>query len=67
MNDTEPKQTIIGGEIEYNFILEQERYLEGFDTRCIMQFDDEKFVACVWGVPNRGTEPRGRLLAGLLW
>ena len=49
MNDTEPKQTIIGGEIEYNFILEQERYLEGFDTRCIMQFDDEKFVACVWG------------------
>ena len=33
----------------YNFVLGQERYLEGLDTRCIMQFDDEKFVACVWG------------------
>ena len=33
----------------YNFMLEQERYLEGLDTRCILQFDDEKFVACVWG------------------
>ena len=33
----------------YNFMLEQEFYLEGLDTRCILQFDDEKFVACVWG------------------
>ena len=33
----------------YNFLLGQERYLEGLDTRCILQFDDEKFVACVWG------------------
>jgi hypothetical protein len=33
----------------YSFILSQERYLEGEDTRCVMQFDDEKYVACVWG------------------
>ena len=33
----------------YNFYLSQERYLDGCDTRCILQFDDEKFVACVWG------------------
>ena len=33
----------------YNFYLSQERYLEGLDTRCILQFDNEKFVACVWG------------------
>jgi hypothetical protein len=26
-----------------------ERYLDGLDTRFIEQFDDEKFVACVWG------------------
>lgn len=29
-----------------------ERYLEGQDTRFIEQFDDEKFVACVWGQPD---------------
>lgn len=33
----------------YTFLLLQERYLEGLDTRCIIQFDEEKFVACVWG------------------
>jgi hypothetical protein len=33
----------------YNFRLTDERYLEGCDTRCILQFDEEKFVACVWG------------------
>ena len=33
----------------YKFHLQQERYLEGQDTRCVMQFDEEKFVACVWG------------------
>ena len=27
----------------------EERYLEGQDTRFIEQFDDEKFVASVWG------------------
>lgn len=26
-----------------------ERYLEGEDTRFIEQFEDEKFVASVWG------------------
>ena len=33
----------------YTFLLLQERYLENLDTRCIIQFDEEKFVACVWG------------------
>ena len=27
----------------------EERYLEKQDTRAIVQFDDFKFVACVWG------------------
>ena len=30
-------------------MLLQERYLENLDTRCVIQFDEEKFVACVWG------------------
>lgn len=30
----------------------EERYLEGQDTRFIEQFDDEKFVASVWGQPD---------------
>jgi len=34
---------------KYNFKLSEERYLEGLDTRCIIKFDEEKFVACVWG------------------
>ena len=33
----------------YTFMLLQEKYLEGLDTRCIIQYDEEKFVACVWG------------------
>ena len=33
----------------YNFRMNDERYLDGMDTRCIIQFDEEKFVACVWG------------------
>jgi len=32
----------------YTFMLLEERYLEDMDTRCIIQFDDEKFVASVW-------------------
>lgn len=35
--------------LPYTFLLQEERYLENLDTRCIIQFDDEKFVACVWG------------------
>jgi hypothetical protein len=33
----------------YQFRLSEERYLEGLDTRCIIQYDEEKFAACVWG------------------
>lgn len=33
----------------YTFLLLEEKYLDGLDTRCIIQFDEEKFVACVWG------------------
>ena len=30
-------------------MLHVERFLEGEDTRFVEQFDDEKFVAGVWG------------------
>ena len=33
----------------YQFRLSEERYLEGMDTRCIIQYDEEKFAAVVWG------------------
>jgi len=36
-------------EQDYTFVLLQERFLEGEDTRFVQQFDDEKFVAGVWG------------------
>lgn len=29
-----------------------ERYLEGEDTRFVEQWDDEKFIAGVWGKPD---------------
>lgn len=35
--------------LPYTFLLLEEKYLDGLDTRCIIQFDEEKFVACVWG------------------
>ena len=35
--------------LPYTFLLLQEKYLENLDTRCIIQFDEEKFIACVWG------------------
>ena len=34
---------------EYAFQLLSERYLEGEDTRFVEQWDDDKFVAGVWG------------------
>ena len=36
-------------EDQYYFVMQQERYLQGSETRCVIQFDEEKFVACVWG------------------
>jgi len=33
----------------YAFTLLDERYLEGLDTRCIVQYQDDKFVVAVWG------------------
>jgi len=53
--ESDPLDQLQGGQMMHenrdgwNFFLSQERYLEGYDTRCILQFDDEKFVACVWG------------------
>ena len=35
-------------EDQYYFHMQQERYLEGQETRQVIQFDDEKFVAIVW-------------------
>ena len=37
-----------------------ERYLEGEDTRFIEQFEDEKFVASVWGKSQIFTIDRER-------
>jgi len=34
---------------KYAFSLLEERYLEGMDTRCIVQYQDDKFVVAVWG------------------
>ena len=47
--DNEPNQPTVTSPLPYTFLLLQERYLEDLDTRCIIQFDEEKFVACVWG------------------
>lgn len=33
-------------------MLLEERYLQDKDIRCVIQFDEEKFVACVWGDPE---------------
>lgn len=34
---------------DYTFAMLDERYLEGEDTRFVEQWDDDKFVAGVWG------------------
>ena len=36
-------------EQDYTVVLMEERYLEGQDIRFVEQWDDEKFVAGVWG------------------
>lgn len=36
-------------EQDYTIMLMEERYLEGQDIRFVEQWDDEKFVAGVWG------------------
>lgn len=47
--DQELESQPIASAMPYTFVLQEERYLENLDTRCIIQFDEEKFIACVWG------------------
>ena len=48
--DREPGQPQVPQQpVGYTFMLLEERYLDDLDTRCIIQYDEEKFIACVWG------------------
>ena len=49
VSDQELESQPIASAMPYTFLLQEERYLENLDTRCIIQFDEEKFIACVWG------------------
>ena len=47
--DRRESHQINGSGQEYSIALLEERYLEGTDIRFVEQWDDEKFVAGVWG------------------